>query len=191
MSTIQEAPLKIDPEDTPNPSSNKFTVNRILLAGAGRDFTTAESAAAAPLAKELFLINGVRGVFIGSNFVTVSIESGKNWWALRPLIAQTIETCILSGHTALADGNEGAAAQTSNTFSPVEIGILRVLQDEIQPAVAMDGGHISFVGFEKGIVKVQLRGACHSCPSSIVTLKMGIENRLKQEFPEVIGVEAV
>lgn len=191
MNDIQSELLKIIPEDTPNPNSNKFNVNRILLQGAGRDFTTVESALSSPLAKELFLINGVKGIFIGSNFVTVSVESGKDWWALRPVIAQSIESFILSGQSVVQGADEKAAALTPGLFSPVELGIQRVLQDEIQPAVAMDGGHISFVSFENGIVRVQLRGACHSCPSSIVTLKMGIENRLKQEFPEVTTVEAV
>ena len=185
-------PLKIVPEDTPNPNSNKFTLNRTLLSHAGVDFPNRTAGASSPLARELFLLDSVSGVYIGPNFVTVSLKDAADWWTLRPLIMQTIETHVASGIPAVSDGTQAPAPAASRTFSSaVEAGINQILETEIQPAVAMDGGHIAFVGYEKGVVRLQLRGACHSCPSSMVTLKMGIENRLKQEFPEIVAVEAV
>jgi Fe-S cluster biogenesis protein NfuA len=181
--------LTITPESTPNPNSIKFKVNRVLVAGAGRDFPDAEAAKQSPLAQELFLINGVRGVFIGSNFVTVSMTA-DNVWGMRPLVEGTIETHLAAGKPVVTGGDQ-PVTEPVKPGSMIEAGILRVLENEIRPAVAMDGGDITFSSYENGIVKLHLRGSCHSCPSAVVTLKSGIENRLKQEFPEIVGVEAV
>ena len=188
MST--HAPVSVIPEETPNPASNKFTVNRTLLSDAGRDYTTSQAAAQSPLARELFLLNGVSGVYIGPNFVTVTLAPGGNWWAVRPMVTQAIESFLQTGQAAVGDAETKSPPPPQN-FSAIEIGIMQILENEIQPAVAMDGGYISFAGYDKGVVKVHLRGACHSCPSSLVTLKSGIENRLKQQFPEIQAVEAV
>lgn len=192
MSTSTAPRLEIVPEDTPNPLSHKFTLNRTLLQGRGRDFASLDSASASVLAQEMFRLPGVKGIYVGENFVTVSVNPGSDWWTLHPLIIQTLETFVGSGAPMFEETNgSGASAAEAPKFSVIEAGIIRVLENEIQPAVAMDGGHIAFVGYENGIVRVQLRGACHSCPSSTVTLKMGIETRLKQEFPEIVAVEAV
>ncbi|HYG78360.1 MAG TPA: NifU family protein [Planctomycetota bacterium] len=188
---MNNPPLQITPEDTPNPNSNRFALNRTILNGPGVDFPNPSSARVSPLARELFMLPGVRGVYIGPNFVTVSAEA-PNWWTLRPLVSETIQIFIASGKPVVEDG--GAQQQESAPapkYSEIEAGIVQLLETEIQPAVAMDGGFIAFAGYDKGIVKLQLRGACHSCPSSMVTLKVGIENRLKQQFPEIQGVEAV
>jgi Fe-S cluster biogenesis protein NfuA len=185
-----EAKLQVIAEDTPNPLSNKFSINRKLLEGPGHDFPHLDAAQNSPLAKELFQLPGVTAVYIGPDFVTVTIKPGVDWWSERPLISQTIESYISSGKPVLGDSPVPEAAPRTG-LSPLEMGVIRVLETEIQPAVAMDGGYIAFAGFEKGVVKVQLRGACHSCPSALVTLKAGIESRLKQEFPEIAGVEAV
>ena len=186
-------PFRIYAEDTPNPLSNKFNINRTLLNGPGRDFPTRQLAELSPLATDLYFIPGVNGVFIGANFVTVTILPGNSWWAMRPLIEQSIESFIQRGEPAVK-GNAGVPEKPftdERPFTDAEVGILRILEDEIRPAVAMDGGDITLVAFENNIVKLRLRGACHACPSSIVTLKMGIENRLKQAFPEIVAVEAV
>ena len=188
-------PFKIYAEDTPNPLSNKFNVNRTLLNGAGRDFPNRQIAELSPLATDIFFIPGVNGVFIGSNFVTVSVLPGNSWWAMRPLIEQTIEQFIQRGESAIranagTENDSGSAAATKK-FSETELRIMQILEEEIRPAVAMDGGDITLVSYENNIVKMKLRGACHSCPSSTVTLKLGIENRLKQTFPEIVSVEAV
>ncbi|HLX62296.1 MAG TPA: NifU family protein [Planctomycetota bacterium] len=190
-------PFRIYPEDTPNPLSNKFNLNRTLLNGPGRDFPNRQLAELSPLATDIYYIPGVTGVFIGQNFVTVTILPGNSWWAMRPLVEQAIESFIQRGEPAVK-GNAGtpeppagSGAGADRPFSESEVGILRILEEEIRPAVAMDGGDITLVAYENKIVKLRLRGACHACPSSIVTLKMGIENRLKQAFPEIVGVEAV
>ena len=182
--------LSVVPEDTPNPFSNKFSLNRTLLSGPGRDFPNAAAALRSPLAAELFHIPDVKGVYLGEDFVTVSIKAGGNWWALRPLVVQTIENFIATGTPAVGAAAPEPAPPTK-PLTTVELGIIQILETEIQPAVAMDGGQISFAGYENGIVRLFLRGACHSCPSSIMTLKVGIENRLKQQFPEIVAVEAM
>ena len=188
-------PFKIYAEDTPNPQSNKFNVNRTLLLGAGRDFPNRQLAELSPLATDLFYIPGVSGVFVGTDFVTVSALPGNSWWAMRPLIEQTIESFVQRGEPAIR-ANAGDAGLVNNTAAPRkysedELRIMKILEEEIRPAVAMDGGDISLLSYENKIVKVHLRGACHSCPSSTVTLKLGIESRLKQSFPDILSVEAV
>jgi Fe-S cluster biogenesis protein NfuA len=190
MNSPAEARLLITSEPTPNPNSIKFNVNRTLVSGAPRDFTTADAAEKSPLAKELFLINGVSGVFIGGNFVTVSMNA-ENVWAMRPLVEGTIETHLAAGKPVVDGDAVPVSDAPPQTLSVIETGIIRVLENEIRPAVAMDGGDISFSSYKDGVLKVHLRGSCHSCPSAVVTLKAGIENRLKQEFPEVTSVEAV
>jgi Fe-S cluster biogenesis protein NfuA len=189
---MQEPTLHVFPEDTPNPLSNKFSVNRKLLDGAGRDFPYAEASRGSPLAAELFLLSGVSAVYIGADFVTVTIKPGIDWWSQRPLIVQTIESHLAAGKPVLGeDPSAGEIPADKKALTPLELGVIRVLESEIQPAVAMDGGYIAFAGFDEGVVKVHLRGACHSCPSALVTLKAGIEARLKQEFPEIVRVEPV
>ena len=181
----------IIPEATPNPNSTRFSVNRVLLEGPGRDFPDARTASISPLARELFLLPAVSGVYIGKDFVTVT-TSVSNAWAMPPLVIQCIQHHLSSGQPAIQVGAPVPdAAQAPLDMSPVTAGILHVLETEIRPAVAMDGGDIVFNSFENGVLKLQLRGSCHSCPSSLNTLKNGIETRLKRDFPEVVSVEAI
>ena len=186
MSSSSEK-IMILAEPTPNPNSIRFGLNRTLLSGAPHDYTSAEAAKDSPLATELFLISGVKGVFIGSNFVTVTLT--ENIWAMRPLIEGTIEAHLSAGKPVVS--GEAAPQPSALPEGSIEAGIQKILDSEIRPAVAMDGGDVQFAGYEKGIVKLQLRGSCHSCPSAILTLKGGIENRLKAHFPEIVSVEAV
>jgi Fe-S cluster biogenesis protein NfuA len=145
-----------------------------------------------PLATDLFYIPGVSGVFIGPNFVTVSVLPGNSWWAMRPLIEQALEHFIQRGEQAVRqNASPGQAPEQPRVFSTEELGILKILEEEIRPAVTMDGGDITLLSYTNGIVRVHLRGACHSCPSSTITLKAGIETRLKQAFPEIVSVESV
>lgn len=174
-------------EPTPNPNSIKFSVNRTLVSSGPRDFASQEAAKESPLATELFLISGVKGVFIGSNFVTVSMA--ENVWSMKPLVEGTIETHLAAGR-AVIDG-EAPPQPTTVPANALEEGIMKILETEIRPAVAMDGGDVTFAGYENGIVKLHLRGSCHTCPSAVLTLKGGIETRLKTHFPEILGVEAV
>jgi Fe-S cluster biogenesis protein NfuA len=132
-------------------------------------------------------------VFIGQTFVTATVLPGNSWWAMRPLVEQTIESFLQRGEPAVAAGaaQSEAPAAESRMFTDTELAISRILEEEIRPAVAMDGGDVTLVAYEDSIVKLRLRGACHQCPSSTVTLKLGIENRLKQSFPEIKSVEAI
>jgi Fe-S cluster biogenesis protein NfuA len=184
-------PLKIYAEDTPNPLSNKFNVNRTLLSGPARDFPNRLAAAGSALATELFQIPGVSGVFVGADFVTVTILPGNSWWVFRPLVEQSLTHFVQSGADAVQPGGASADAGPQRMYSAQELGILKILEEEIRPAVAMDGGDISFVSYENKIVKLHLRGACHSCPSSTITLRNGIEHRLRQAYPEIEAVQEV
>ncbi|HYF47850.1 MAG TPA: NifU family protein [Planctomycetota bacterium] len=174
-------------EPTPNPNSIRFGLNRTLLSGSPRDYTSADAANDSPLAQELFLISGVKGVFIGGNFVTVTLS--ENVWSMRPLIEGTIEAHLAAGKPVVT--GESAPQPSALPEGSMEAGIQKILETEIRPAVAMDGGDVQFAGYENGIVKLHLRGSCHSCPSALFTLKGGIENRLKAHFPEIVAVEAV
>jgi Fe-S cluster biogenesis protein NfuA len=181
----------VTPEPTPNPNSTRFSVNRSLLEGPGRDFPDAKSAANSPLARELFLLPSVTGVYVGKDFVTVT-TSNANAWALPPLVIHCIQHHLASGQPAVLDKAPVNAAQDAAlNMSPVTAGIIHVLETEIRPAVAMDGGDIVFNSYENGVLKLQLRGSCHSCPSSLVTLKNGIQTRLQRDFPELVSVEAI
>jgi Fe-S cluster biogenesis protein NfuA len=184
-------PLKILAEDTPNPLSNKFSLNRTLLSGPARDFPNRLAAERSALATELFHIPGVSGVFIDANFVTVTILPSNNWWVFRPLVEQSLTHFLQTGADAVQPGTPGADAAPQRMYSEQELGILKILEEEIRPAVAMDGGDISFVSYENKIVKLHLRGACHSCPSATVTLRNGIEHRLRQAYPEIEAVQEV
>jgi Fe-S cluster biogenesis protein NfuA len=192
MSSAALPPLTINPELTPNPNCTRYAVNRTLLTGSGRDFPSQESAAHSPLARELFLLPEVTGVYIGADFVTVTTATNNNW-ALPPLVRQCIQFHVASGEPAVLDHASPAASHTDAPIAMSESAekIIRVLETEIRPAVAMDGGDIVFNSYEKGILKLHLRGSCHSCPSALVTLKNGIETRLRKDFPELVSVEAV
>ena len=184
------AALSIVPETTPNPNSTRYAINRKLLEGAGRDFPNKETAVISPLARELFLLPGVTGIYIGTNFVTVTTAT-SNAWALPPLVIQCIQSHIVSEQPAISSGAPTAATEKTPDWSPEAAGIIRILENEIRPAVAMDGGDIVFNSYENGVLRLHLRGSCHSCPSSLNTLKNGIETRLRQEFPDLKAVEAV
>ena len=186
-------PLTVSPELTPNPNCTRYAVNRTLLTGSGRDFPSKEAAVQSPLARELFLLPEVTGIYIGADFVTVTTATSNNW-ALPPLVRQCLEFHIASGQPAVLNvaGNAAVpAADAPIKMSETAEKIIRVLETEIRPAVAMDGGDIVFNSYENGILKLHLRGSCHSCPSALGTLKNGIEARLRKDFPELVSVEAV
>ncbi len=182
-----EEQLKIVPEATPNPNCVRFGLNRTLASGPGCEYDSQAAAANSPLARDLLLLPGVRSVFVGPDFVTVGAAPGLNWWALKPMVTQTLAQHIASGQPAIETGAESQPKD----LSPLEASILKVIEDEIQPAVAQDGGMVLYAGYDNGVVKLRMRGACQSCPRALFTLKMGIEHRLKQMFPEIQSVEAV
>jgi Fe-S cluster biogenesis protein NfuA len=186
MSSAEEAALSIVPEPTGNPLCWRFSVNRQLHDGPPREFSSLLPADDAPLAKALFALPELNAIYIGNDFVSVAARSGADWETLKDRVLQVLQNHFTSGQPAIQ-----AASGAPRPAEEVEAGIVRVLDEEIRPAVAMDGGDIVFAGFKDGIVRVHLRGACQGCPSATITLKMGVEMRLKRLFPEVVSVEAV
>ncbi len=197
----------VTPHLTPNPNSARFSVNRVILRGSGRDFPDREDAEGSALPERLFAHPDVSAVYIGRDFVTVTTENGGNPLGLADFVIDAIKAHIASGEKPVApeprhapdddadddfdgdgDGDEGDHAEAEGE---IENRIIAILDKKVRPAVAMDGGDVVFAGYEGGVVMLHMRGACSGCPSSILTLKMGIENLLKEEIPEVVAVEAV
>ena len=180
----------IQTEATPNPATLKFLPGRDVLVGEPRDFRSAETAAVSPLASGLFSIPGVTGVFLGSDFVSVS-KDATEWNHLKPAILGVIMEHFLSGKPVLDEAGE-LAAETEEFFDETDTETVEVIKElistRVRPAVAMDGGDITFKGFKDGTVYLHMQGACSGCPSSTATLKSGIENLLRHFVP---GVEAV
>ena len=180
----------IQTEQTPNPATLKFLPGREVMASGTADFPTPEAASRSPLAERLFQIDGVTGVFLGSDFVTVTKEPGREWQLLKPAILGALMEHLTSGLPivhAVASG-DGAGAEPE---SEVVAQIRELLDTRVRPAVAQDGGDIIFHGFEKGVVYLHMQGSCSGCPSSTATLKAGIENMLRHYLPEVVEVRAV
>ena len=183
----------IQTEATPNPATLKFLPGRDVLEGEPRDFRDAASAAISPLASALFEVPGVEGVFLGSDFVSVTKDDSE-WSHIKPAILGVIMEHFLSGRPILDDGT--AAVSTGDEFfeaedtETVEV-IKELLATRVRPAVAMDGGDIIFKGFKEGQVFLHMQGACSGCPSSTATLKSGIENLLRHFVPGVEGVQQV
>ncbi|RCL02297.1 MAG: Thioredoxin-like protein [Candidatus Tokpelaia sp. JSC189] len=184
----------IQTEITPNPETLKFLPGRVVLANGVADFRDAESAAEhSPLAAKLFSIPNISGVFFGYDFITVS-KNGSKWEHLKPIILGVIMEHMVSNAPVivtqtLQDGGE------EEFFDPAHNEIVSTIKElieaRIRPAVAQDGGEITFRGFEQGIVYLNMRGACAGCPSSTATLKYGIENLLRHFIPEVQSVQAM
>ena len=180
----------IQTQDTPNPATLKFIPGVPVMETGTADYPAADSAKGSPLARRLFQVDGVAGVFLGSDFVAVTKEDNLDWFALKPSILAGIMEHFASGlpvvETMAADGAADAATEDSDTVQQIK----HLLDTRVRPAVAMDGGDIVFQDFDEGVVTLQMRGACQGCPSSTATLKMGIENMLKHYIPEVREVKA-
>jgi Fe-S cluster biogenesis protein NfuA len=180
----------IQTEQTPNPSSLKFLPGRAVLEHGSRDFTSAESAHASPLAEELFAIEGVAGVFLGADFVTVTKDDRFDWPVLKPMILASIMDHFTANKPIVLDADAESEAASAND-DEVVTQIKSLLDTRVRPAVAQDGGDIVYRGFEDGVVLLSLKGSCSGCPSSLATLKSGIENLLKHYVPEVREVRQV
>ncbi len=182
----------IQTEATPNPATLKFIPGKPVMHSGTLDIRSAAEAAISPLAGRLFAIDGVSGVFFGSDFVTVT-KSGAEWPHLKPAILGAIMEHYLSG-AALVQGATPLQAEGDEFFDPKDAEtvatIKELLETRIRPAVAGDGGDITFKGFENGVVYLTMKGACSGCPSSTATLKHGIQNLLKHFLPDVQSVEA-
>lgn len=190
----------IETEDTPNPLSMKFLPGRPVLGeGAiGMDFPSPQAAAAAPLALALFEIDGVDGVFLGADFVTVTRAASAHWLHVKPAILGAIADHLIAGLPIVGEAAAAAAPATSlddyeGEDREVVEQIIELIDTRVRPAVAADGGDIVFKHYEPrtGVVFLSLHGSCSGCPSSSMTLKSGVENLLKHYVPEVVKVEAV
>ncbi len=182
----------IQTETTPNPATLKFLPGQAVLDAGTADFPNADSADSSPLARRVFAIQGVTGVFFGPDFVTVTKNEAANWDHLKPPILGAIMEHYQSG-AAVIDGDGATVTHADHDGPDAEIvnQIKELLDTRVRPAVAQDGGDITFHGFDQGIVYLHMQGACAGCPSSTLTLKMGIENLLRHYIPEVVEVRPV
>ena len=183
----------IQTERTPNPATLKFLPGKAVMSSGTADFRDVETAERSPLARRLFQIDGVTGVFFGGDFVSVSKSDDTDWQLLKPVILGVIMEHFVAGHPLLLDDAAQTAEEEVDDGADAEIvaQIKELLDTRVRPAVAQDGGDITYQGFQNGIVMLQLQGSCQGCPSSTMTLKMGIENMLKHYIPEVVEVRAV
>ncbi len=176
--------LKVTAEMTPNPNTIKFGVSKVLLTEGTIDFKNREEAETSPLARELFDIEGIQAVFVGSNFVSVSKIPSYDWPDLIEPITDTIKFA-LDEYSEWVDVSKVKVVEGTTDDLAVAERVKAILDNEIRPAIAMDGGDIQFHGYANGVVTLHLQGACSTCPSSTLTLKIGIESRLKEEIPEI------
>ena len=177
-------------EFTPNPNTLKYSVNRQLLdQGAVNFITKSDADARSPLAAKLFAVPGISGVMLGKNFVTITKTEEGDWDLVHKSSSTIIESHLSRGELILNEGQKLEAHKGGTT--EIENKIREILDNEIRPAVAMDGGDITFEKFENGVVYLYLQGSCSGCPSSTATLKVGIETRLRAAIPEVQEVVSV
>lgn len=182
----------IQTESTPNPATLKFLPGQAVLEAGTADFTSAEAAENSPLAARIFGVSGVTGVFFGTDFVTVTKADGVEWDHVKPAILGAIMEHYQSGAPVMSGASgDGHAAHEDGPDSEIVSQIKELLDTRVRPAVAQDGGDITFHGFERGVVYLHMQGACAGCPSSTLTLKMGIENLLRHYIPEVTEVRPV
>ena len=180
----------IQTEQTPNPATLKFLPGRTVMESGTANFPEAATAERSPLAERLFTLEGVTSVFLGSDFVTVSKDDRADWYQLKPAILGVIMEHFTSGRPViLAGAGEGAAEAGED--DEIAAQIRELIETRVRPAVAQDGGDITFHGYRDGVVYLNMRGACSGCPSSTATLKAGIENMLRHYIPEVTEVRAV
>ncbi len=182
----------IQTEATPNPATLKFIPGKPVMGEGTREMRSADEAAASPLAQRLFAVDGVSGVFLGSDFVSVTKSDGE-WQHLKPAVLGAIMEHFMSGAPVLA---ENIAAQTEDEFYDADDAatvetIKDLIETRVRPAVAGDGGDITFRGFKDGVVYLAMKGSCAGCPSSTATLKHGIQNLLRHFLPDVREVQAV
>ena len=179
-------------EPTPNPATLKFLPGRDVAPERSIEFEDPDAAErASPLASRVFGVDGVRSVYLGHDFVSVTKDEGLEWFALKPAVLGAIMEHFLSGDPALTDAETGKDEPVGDDSDPTVKQIRELIDTRVRPAVARDGGDIVFHGFDRGVVYLHMRGACSGCPSSMLTLKSGIENLLKYYVPEVVEVRAV
>ena len=193
MNNFKVVDMFIQTESTPNPATLKFLPGQSVMDMGTADFPSSESASASPLAQRLFSVDGTTGVFFGADFVTVTKAEAIEWDHIKPALLGAIMEHFQSGASVLSDGQ--GIQPVKGDYDAADEGIVtqikELLDTRVRPAVAQDGGDITFHGFERGIVYLHMQGACAGCPSSTLTLKMGIENLLRHYIPEVVEVRPV
>ncbi len=182
----------IQTESTPNPATLKFLPGQTVMETGTADFPSAEGSESSPLAQRIFAVSGVNAVFLGRDFVTITKDDSAEWDHIKPSLLGAIMEHFQSGQPVMV-GDSAAEHQANHSGEDAEIvgQIKELLDSRVRPAVAQDGGDITFHGFERGVVYLQMKGACAGCPSSTMTLKMGIENLLRHYIPEVTEVRPV
>ena len=184
----------IQTEPTPNPATLKFIPGKAVLDDGTAEFRAPAEAGASPLALRLFEVDGVTGVFLGSDFISVTKREGDEWQHMKPAILGAIMEHYMSGAPVI-DAGESAEAGANEEFDPKDEETVKTIKElintRVRPAVANDGGDIVFQGFKDGVVFLHMRGACSGCPSSTATLRHGIENLLKHFCPDVQEVRPV
>ena len=183
----------IQTEATPNPATLKFLPGRPVLENGTLDLREPTEAAKSPLAERLFGVSGVSGVFFGSDFITVT-KSGGEWQQLKPMILGAIMEHFMSGEPLISSGaaDEGNGEEFFDAADAETVATIKdLIETRVRPAVANDGGDITFKGFKNGIVFLNMKGACSGCPSSTATLQHGIQNLLRHFVPEVTEVRPI
>ena len=183
----------IQTESTPNPATLKFLPGQTVLKTGTMDFPSSATSEISPLAGGIFAVDGVSGVFLGTDFITVTKADTVDWDHIKPAILGAVMEHFQSGQPVLADDAELTSVHASHDGPDEGIvdQIKELLDSRVRPAVAQDGGDITFHGFDRGVVYLHMKGACAGCPSSTLTLKMGIENLLRHYIPEVTEVRPV
>jgi Fe-S cluster biogenesis protein NfuA len=184
---MEDSAVYVSLEFTPNPNTLKYSVNRKLLEKGAANFTNRDDAEKrSPLAHKLLQVSGISGVMIGKDFVTITKAEDGDWDHVHKTASETIEQHLTNAEVVVIE--EMMNALTNQNATEIEKRIQKFLDDEIRPAVAMDGGDVTLDRFQDGTVYLYMQGACAGCPSSTMTLKMGIETKLKALVPEVIEV---
>jgi NFU1 iron-sulfur cluster scaffold homolog, mitochondrial len=187
--------ISIYTEMTPNPETMKFVANKLLYPGKSVDFPDIESAKPSPLALELFGFPFIKAVFIASNFVTLTKTSETDWNDVIPAIRQFLKEYLEENKPVINEDEIASIKQESSNVveaddDDVVVRVKELLENYVKPAVEMDGGAIQFKSYKDGVVNLMLQGSCSGCPSSMITLKAGIEGMMKRMIPEVKEVVA-
>ena len=186
--------ISIYTEMTPNPETMKFVANKLLYPGKSIDFPDVESAKASPLANELFGFPFIKSVFIASNFVTLTKTFDTDWQDVIPAIRQFLKEYLEENKPVINEEDITVSQTDGNTIDADDDDVVKrikeLLENYVKPAVEMDGGAIQFKSYNEGVVNLMLQGSCSGCPSSMITLKAGIEGMMKRMIPEVKEVVA-
>ena len=178
----------IQTEITPNPNSLKFLPGKPVVANHGSFEVTKKDETNNELIRNLLSINGVEGIFLGKDFISINKSEDISWDEIKHIVISLINDYYSNGRKSVIEKN---LKEDTKDLGEIEERIIKILDQKIRPAVAKDGGDIKFEEFKNGIVKVKLQGSCSGCPSSTMTLKQGVQNLLCHYIPEVKEVEAV